>query len=262
VTEFEFKVHEQGPVLAGRVVYPSSATAEVLGFYRQFAGNAPDELTVSAALLHTPDGKPAVVVVPLYSGDDLTEGERLLRPLHEFGRPVADAITPMRYSEASSMMDEAGRAGRRYDWKSGFIADLDDDAVDALAAGFARVPSPNSLVLIDYMHGAATRIARTATAFPHRALGFNLILSSGWDDPADDERNIEWTNDAWTPLSQRSTGVYVNTLGSDGDLYVHDAYGPNYDRLADIKAKYDPANFFHMNQNVHPASNDAVPPVT
>ena len=104
------------------------------------------------------------------------------------------------------------------------------------------------------MHGAATRPAPTATAFPHRSVGFNLILSSGWEDPADDERNVTWTDDVWRPLRPHSTGIYVNTLGSDGHQYIRDAYGPNYDRLARIKAHYDPENFFRMNQNIEPAA--------
>ena len=109
-------------------------------------------------------------------------------------------------------------------------------------------------MLIDYLHGAATRPVPTATAFPHRSVGFNLILSSGWEDPADDERNVRWTDDVWRPLHRSSTGVYVNTLGGDGDQYIHDAYGPNYDRLAQINAHYDPENFFRMNQNIEPAA--------
>ena len=254
VTEFEFELHEQGPMLAGRVVHRATETVDVLRFYRQFAASAPDELTVSAGLLHTPDGTPAVAVVPVYSGDDFAEGERLLLPLRRFGDPVADTIGAMSYSEVSSMMDEAGRAGRRYYWRSGFVPALDDDTIDVLNEGFAQVPSPKSLVLIDYMHGAATQPASTATAFPHRSVGFNLILSSGWEDPADDERNVAWTDDVWRPLRPHSTGVYVNTLGSDGHQYIRDAYGPNYDRLARIKAHYDPENFFRMNQNIEPAA--------
>jgi Berberine and berberine like len=116
------------------------------------------------------------------------------------------------------------------------------------------VPSPKTLLLIDYMHGAATRVASAATAFPHRGEGFNLILASGWQDPADDERNITWTDEVWRPSIPRSTGIYVNTLGSDGGRYIRDAYGPNYDRLARIKALYDPENFFRMNQNIEPAA--------
>jgi FAD/FMN-containing dehydrogenase len=252
VTEFEFQLHEQAAMLAGRVVYPAAAAADVLGFYRRFSATTPDELTVSAGLLHTPDGQLVVVVVPVYSGNDLAEGERLVRPLRGLGTPVADTIAPMRYSQVSSMMDQSGPAGHCYYWSSGFMPDLDEVTIDVLAAGLSRVPSPKTLVLVDYMHGAATRVAPTATAFPHRDPSFNVILSSGWEDPADDGRNIGWTDDVWTPLSTRSTGVYVNTLGSDGDRHIRDAYGPNYDRLAKIKAKYDPANFFHMNQNIEP----------
>ncbi|WBB57785.1 FAD-binding oxidoreductase [Streptomyces sp. WMMC500] len=252
VTEFEFHLHEQGTMLAGRVVYPAADAADVLGFFRRFSLTVPDELTVSAGLLHTPDGQPVVVMVPVYSGDDLAEGERLLRPLRGFGRPVADTVGPMRYSEFSSMMDRSGPPGRRYHWRSGFLPDLDDDVIEVLAAGFGQVPSPHTMILIDYLHGAATRVAPTATAFPHRDPSFHVIVSSGWEDPAADGRNIGWTDDVWTPLSTRSTGVYVNSLGSDGDRSIHDAYGPNHDRLAEIKSTYDPANFFHMNQNIEP----------
>ncbi len=254
VTEFEFELHDQGTLLAGRVVHRLADAVGVLRFFREFAATAPDELTVSAGVLHTPDGTAVVAIVPVYSGRDLAEGERLVAPLRRFGAPVADTVGPMSYSEASSMMDESGRAGRRYYWRSGFLPELDDDTIDVLTQGFDRVPSQMTLLLIDYMHGAATRVAPTATAFPHRALGFNLILSSGWDERADDERNISWTNDVWRPLSRHSTGVYVNTLGPDGSRYIRKAYGPNYGRLARIKARYDPENFFRMNQNIKPAT--------
>ena len=140
VTEFELQLHEQGPVVAGRIVHPATAATDVLGFYRRFAAAAPDELTVSAAFVHTPDGHPAVVVVPVYSGADLAEGERLMRPLRDFGTPMADTIGPMRYSEASAMMDESGRPGRRNHWQSGFIPELDDGAIDALATGLPPRP--------------------------------------------------------------------------------------------------------------------------
>ena len=175
----------------------------MLRFYRRFAATAPDELTVSAGLMHAPDGRPVVVVVPVYSGDDLDEGERLLRPLRDFGAPVADSIAPVSCAEVSSAMDDLAPAGRRYSWRSAFVTDLDDGTIDALATGFDRVPSTSTLVLIDHMHGAVTRIAPTATAFPHRGVGFNLILSAGWDDPGDDKRNIGWADEVWTPIGPR-----------------------------------------------------------
>ena len=192
--------------------------------------------------------------MPVYSGDDFAEGERLLLPLRRFGHPVVDTIGAMTYSEASSMMDESAPAGRRYYWRSGFVPELDNGIIDVLTEGFSRVPSPKSMLLIDYMHGAATRPAPTATAFPHRSVGFNLILSSGWEEPADDEPNVTWADEVWRPVHPHSTGIYVNTLGSDGQQFIRDAYGPNYDRLARIKAHYDPENFFRMNQNIEPAA--------
>jgi hypothetical protein len=103
------------------------------------------------------------------------------------------------------------------------------------------------------MHGAATRPAPTSTAFSRRSVGFDLIVSSAWEDLDHDGRNITWTDEVWRPLSPHSTGIYVNTLGSDGHCF-RDAYGPNYDRLARIKAQYDPENFFRMNQSIEPAA--------
>ncbi|HEY1282816.1 MAG TPA: FAD-binding oxidoreductase, partial [Acidimicrobiales bacterium] len=153
VTGFEFELHPQATLLAGRIVHPLTVAADVLRFYRRFAAAAPDQLTVSAGLVQTPDGTPAVAVIPVYSGDDLTEGARLVLPLRRFGTPVADTVGPMSYIDVSSMMDEAGRAGRRCYWRSGFVPALDDDTIGVLVEGFSRVPSPNTLLLIDYMHG-------------------------------------------------------------------------------------------------------------
>ena len=140
VTEFEFELHEQGTLLVGRVVHRLADAVGVLRFFREFAASAPDELTISAGVLHTPDGTAAVTIVPVYSGRDLAEGERLVAPLRRFGAPVADTVGPMSYSDASSMMDESGRAGRRYYWRSGFLPELDDDTIDVLTQGFDRCP--------------------------------------------------------------------------------------------------------------------------
>ena len=196
-----------------------------------------------------------VVVVPVYSGDDLDEGERLLRPLRDFGAPVADSIAPVSCAEVSSAMDDLAPAGRRYSWRSAFVTDLDDGTIDTLATGFDRVS-------LDEHTGADRPHARGGD--PDRADRDGVPASWGRFQPdpvcrlgrprrrQTKHRLGRRGVDAHRP---HATGVYVSTLGTDGDRHIREAYGPNYDRLTRIKATYDPANFFRMNQNIEPRAH-------
>ena len=252
-TSFEYRLHPLATVLGGMIIYPRAAAPDVLRFYRDFSANAPDELTAYAGLLTSPDGHPVVAIILCYSGD-IAEGERVVAPLRRFGTPVADLIQPMPYTAHQSIFDAGVPAGQYSYWKSGQLDELTDDAIDTIIEQAAQVPSPGTVTLIEHHHGAMTRVPADHTAFPHRTVPYELVTISLWKDAAESELNIEWTRGffhAMHPFFR--SGVYVNALGDDESDRVREAYGSNYDRLAALKQKYDPTNFFRRNHNIMPA---------
>jgi FAD binding domain/Berberine and berberine like len=257
VTSFGYRLHPVGTVLGGGLSYPLSKAQEVLRFYHEFASAAPDELSTEASLGVTPDGDGVVGVSVCYCGA-LEEGEGVLGPLREFGSPLADNIQPMAYTALQSAPDPGFPPGRRHYWKSSYLKDLSDEAIEVMVGFVSEMPSPTTGVGLQQMHGAASRVDPTATAFPHRDEHYDFLILSQWADPAETERNIEWTRsffEAMEPFFEE--GVYVNNLGDEGEDRVRAAYGTNYDRLLALKGEYDPTNLFRLNQNIRPPSQAA-----
>ncbi len=254
VTSFEYRLHPVGPVLGGLVIHPLSEAVNVLRFYRDFTTSQPDELQTWAGILTTPDGNAVVALVPCYVGS-LSEGERLLAPLRRFGNPVADTVAPIPYVVMQTLFDAALPHGRLGYWKTGLTNRIDDAVIEATVEYASKVPSPHTIIIFAELHGAYSRIGKTDTAYYHRDMQYDLIALSVWTDPADTERNIRWTRDifaAWEP--HLAPAVYVNDLGDEGEERVRSAYGENYARLVALKAKYDPTDFFYLNQNIKPIS--------
>lgn len=252
----EFGLYPVGPMITGGLVaHPFPAACETLRFYRDTTASAPDELTLFAGLIHTPDGANKIAgIIGCHCGPP-ADGESAMRPLKAFGPPLMDAMGPMPYSAINQMLDAAFPKGALNYWKSNFLATLSDEAIDTMIDCYSRVPSPMTGVLLEHFHGAATRVGVGETAFPHRHVGFNLVITSEWIDPAETERNIRWTRETYAAMQPfMAPGRYVNYLEADeaGDPAA-DAYGPNYARLRQLKAKYDPDNMFRMNLNIKPA---------
>jgi FAD/FMN-containing dehydrogenase len=252
VTSFRYQLHRVGQVLGGMIQYPISEARELLRFYAEFARRSPDELSTMAALLTTPEGQPVVAVVVCYCGS-LEEGGKVLKPLRTFGSPVADLIAPMSYVEMQSLLDGGFPPGRLHYWKSSFLRTMSDNAIETIVEYATHGPSPTTTVGMQQMHGAASRVGSTQTAFAHRYEQYDFMILSNWPDPADSERNLNWTREFWDAMQPHlEEGVYVNNLGEEGEERVRAAYGPNYDRLVALKNKYDPTNFFRLNQNIKP----------
>ncbi len=257
-TWFEYDLHSVGPrVTAGLVAHPFAAARDVLRFYRAFTASLPDELTAFAGLGHAPDGsgvKLAVIVV-CHSGS-LEAGAQAVAPVKRFGSPIMDEVGPMTY-EAVNMLFDAGfpRGALNY-WKSNFLASLSDAAIEALIERFAACPSPMGSFFLEHFHGAATRVGPTETAFPHRTVGYNLLLVGQWVDPAATGVNVAWVRESYAAMARHfAAGRYVNYLNADevGEANaVMAAFGPNWARLLEIKRRYDPDNVFHLNQNIKP----------
>jgi FAD/FMN-containing dehydrogenase len=258
VASLDYRLHQVGPTITGGLVaHPFARAREVLRFYRDVTASLPDELTVFAGLIHASDGSGTkLVAIVLCHCGLLDVGEAAARPIKAFGAPLLDGIGPMPYCQLNAMLDAAYPKGALNYWKSNFLAQLSDEAIDTMIECFARCPSPMGQVLLEHLHGAATRVGVSETAFPHRAEGYDLLVLSEWQDPADTDQCIAWARDTYAAMRPfMASGRYVNYLDHDeaGDP-VAAAYGPNYRRLQELKTTYDPHNVFRMNQNIRPLS--------
>jgi FAD/FMN-containing dehydrogenase len=258
VTSFEYQLHAVGPtVTGGLVAHPFDRARDLLRFYRDSTASLPDEHTIFGTLTHAPDGSGAklAALATCHCGS-VGAGEEAIRPLKQFGSPVLDALGPMSYCQLNRMLDGAFPRGAFNYWKSSFLAQLSDDAIDTMIECFERCPTPMGQLILEHVHGVAARIGAGDTAFPHRADGHNFLVLSQWTDATNTEACIAWARATYGKMQPFvAAGRYVNYLGDDeaGDP-VPAAYGANYRRLQELKMKYDPKNFFHMNQNIRPLS--------
>ena len=252
VTSFVFRAHPVKTVLGGLLIYPRIDARDVLRHFREFMATAPEELTAYSALLSTPDGVPAVGVLVCYCGD-LTEGERVLAPLRQFGAPMLDAIEAMPFPVMQSMLEQSFPDKSYNYWKSTFVKSFSDDVIDLLIEHMERPKSPLTTVVIEYYAGAPTRVPVAETAFPHRDHLYYINIMPQWLEPADNDQHVAWARGLFDALRPYSNGAYLPNFFSDEvPEQSRVAYGDNYARLAALKAKYDPTNFFSLNQNIKP----------
>jgi hypothetical protein len=250
-TSFEYRLHPVDSVLGGLVIHSIDRGRDVLRFYREFAATQPDDLTTYAAVLTTPGGGIVVALIACYAGPP-TEGEYVLAPLRGFGRPIADTIAPISYLSMQGLIGPGFPHGRCNYWKSGMTDRITDAAIDAVVDFGRRIPSPHSAIVFADCHGAYARVDAAATAYGHRDLQFDLVVLSSWSEPDASDHNMCWTRELFDAVEpELARGVYVNDLDRDDDSErVKRAYGANYERLLGLKRRYDPTNFFRMNQNI------------
>jgi FAD/FMN-containing dehydrogenase len=262
VTEFEFRLHPVGPtLLAGPIFWPMDDSAHVLRFYRDWIADAPDELTTIVVHRKAPPlaavpvelhGRPVVTVAVCYAGS-IDEGEKVVRPLRRFGRPLLDLCAPKPFVEHQAMFDPSFPSGYWYYFRSCDVAELSDEVIDITADHAQRLRSPLTAFPIFQLGGAVARIGDDETVFSGRRAGhtFNINATTATADGFDDER--EWARTFWTALAPHHTSVYVNFLMEEGEDRIRQAYGAaKYDRLKALKTKYDPTNLFRLNQNIRP----------
>ncbi|MGI9522920.1 MAG: FAD-binding oxidoreductase [Hyphomicrobiaceae bacterium] len=255
-TAFEFRLHPVGPTITGGLVaHRFEQASEVLRFFRESTCELPDEHMIFGGLVHAPDGSGAklAAMVTCHCGSP-ADGEKAMAPIKAFGTPAMDAIGQMPYSEINGMLDDAYPKGALNYWRSSFLTDLSDAAIDTMIDCFAECPTPMGQLLIEHIHGAAIRVGIGETALPHRQEGYNFLILAEWMDHAENERCIAWARETGTRMQPfLASARYVNYLGDDEpDDALKAAYGPNYSRLQEIKARYDPTNFFRQNQNIQP----------
>lgn len=262
-TSFEFDVHEVGPeVLGGMIVHSFDDAADVLRFHREFTADAPDELCCYAAIMTAPPvpflpvevhGTTVVALVLCYSGP-IEEGEEAVQPLREFGDPIVDLVEPVPFTAMQQMFDEELGPGYRNYWKTQLIEPLPDEAIDIVIERAGSLPSPETQIVFEHIGGEIARVDPAATAYRHRNVPFSFNILPRWTDPEDDDAIISWAQEFLEEVAQYSTsGVAPNFLSLEGDERVKAAYGANYDRLVELKNKYDPENLFRMNQNIEPS---------
>lgn len=260
-TELRFRLHPLPPVHAGMLMWPADRTVDVLNAVYAAAADAHRDLSLTTAQIVAPPApfvppelqlQPTVAVAAMWTGDP-ADGPAAVAPLRVHG-PVVDAFEVQPYTAVQQWFDDGVPHGRRYHVRSEWLGDLDAAAVDALAAVAADSSSPFNQVLVRRMGGAISDVDADATAFRFRHADHCLTVAAGWDDPGD-AAHVEWCRRSWDRLQDWSCGGgYVNHLAADeGPDRVRQAYGPaTFDRLVELKRRYDPTNVFHLNQNIEP----------
>ncbi len=263
VTLFRYALHNVGPeVLSGLIVHPFGDARNLLRFYRDFTATLPDDVTVWVVMRKAPPlpflpeewhGKEIFAFAALCAGD-MKVGEEALRPLREFGNPIADVIGPHPFVGFQQAFDPLLTPGMRNYWKSNDFLEFSDGLIDAAITAVSNLPSPHTEVFFGQMGGATSRIAPEATAYQGRSAQFVMNVHGRWETAGEDETCIRWCRNLFNATTPYATGdVYVNFLTSDESDRIKSAYGDSYGRLVDLKKKYDPSNLFRMNQNINPA---------
>jgi FAD/FMN-containing dehydrogenase len=264
VTSFEFRLHPVGPmVTAGLIVHPFESARQVIAEYRALAAKAPEDVTCWIVMRKAPPlpflppevhGKEVIVLALCHVGDPAT-GEKAVAPYKAIGRPIGVHLGPAPLAAWQTAFDPLLTPGERNYWKSHDFTELQDGLIDVLLGAVGRFPSPHCEVFIGHLGGAVNRVAANATAYPHRDVEFVMNVHTRWSSPSEDEACIRWARALYDQAAPFATGgVYVNFMPEDeGQRVRTGAYGPNYERLARLKAHYDPGNLFRMNQNVAPA---------
>jgi FAD/FMN-containing dehydrogenase len=265
VTSFEFRLHPVGPqVIAGLIVHPFSAAKDVLREYRRLVAKAPDELCCWVVMRKAPPlpflppevhGKGVLVLALCYAGDP-EAGAKAVAPFKALGKPIADVVGPAPFAAWQTAFDPLLTPGERNYWKSHDFIGIEDGMIDVLLDAVSNLPSPQCEVFIGNLGGAINRVPSDATAYPHRNVNFVMNVHTRGSSPSEDKTCIAWARALYDAAAPFATGgVYVNFMPDDEAARVRTgAYGLNYDRLAKIKARYDPKNLFRMNQNVAPAA--------
>ena len=263
VTSFEYQLHDVGPeLLAGLIVHDAGDGLAALEFYREFAAQAPDELTTWVVMRKAPPlpfldeavhGTNVVIFALLYNGD-ISEGEEAIASLRAFGNPVGEHIGPNPYTGWQQAFDPLLTAGARNYWKSHNFGELSDETIGTLLRYAGDLPSDFSEIFIAQMGGATSRTASDATAYVGRDAAFVLNVHTRWEEAADDDRSVAWARDFFdATLPAAIGGAYVNFMTAEESGRVEAAYGANHERLVAIKDEYDPHNMFRLNQNIAPS---------
>ena len=261
VTSFEFRLHPVKDIYGGPMFFELSEVANVLEFFRSYIADAPEEMGAFPAFQIAPPlpfipedrhGDTFIAMVACWAGP-LEQGESALKPFHDVAPVVAEFVGPMPYPALNSAFDALVPPGLQHYWKASFVKELTDDGIAAHLKYGPEVPVVNSTVHIYPINGAAHRVASDATAFAYRDANFATVIAGMWPDPSQNEANTKWVRDYYDAFAPHSeAGGYINFMAGDDQDRIKANYKGNYDRLVEIKRKFDPDNLFHLNQNISP----------
>ncbi|MBC8144635.1 MAG: FAD-binding oxidoreductase, partial [bacterium] len=268
VTDFAFQLHPVGPeIVAGAIAWRADEAKDVLELYRDLFENASRELTCAAIVRNAPPapwiraehhGKPMIALLVCHTGSIETAENDVAR-IKSFGSPIGDVVQRRPYTTLQSLIDATQPKGRRYYWKSEYVPEASDEFIAKAIASARQGPSPHSAIVLFPIGGRLNELSEDHSAVGNRDARIVLNITGAWDDAADDEPNIAWARETWTDMRKFSTGgTYINFLNAEeGADRIRDAYGDRYDRLVEIKTKWDPQNLFAANKNIvpTPASN-------
>jgi FAD/FMN-containing dehydrogenase len=262
VTDFTYRLHPVGEVLAGLVFFELADGPAVFRFFDDVLDEAPREyggypaMHLAPPLPFVPEdrvGQPFAVVVSCWNGDH-DEGRRFLGRFREVAAPAAEMVAPMPYPAINALFDPLLPPGLQYYWKTVFVTELTDDLIAAHVEMGARIPAVNSGMHMYTLDGAVHEVPSDATAFGHRDARYVVNMAGGWPDPAENEANTAWVRDYHAAVAPHSQpGGYVNFASADDQHRAPDNYGANHQRLTEVKRRYDPDNLFHLNQNIQPS---------
>jgi FAD/FMN-containing dehydrogenase len=263
VTSFDFALHPLGPeIFSGLVIHSFDQAEPILKEYRRVVAGAPDEVTTWAVLRKAPPlpflpeewhGKHVLILAGLYAGDP-SDGEEAFKEIRGLGNPIVDVMGPHDFSAWQQAFDPLLTPGARNYWKSHDLTELSDGLIDTLTRYSSKLPSDATEIFVAHLGGAVNRIPDDATAYPHRDVEFVINVHARWDEPAEDARCMEWAREFFHASAPFATGgVYVNFMPEDEEDRTGGAFGANLVRLSRVKQRYDPDNFFRVNQNISPA---------
>jgi FAD/FMN-containing dehydrogenase len=264
VTSIDYRLYPVGPeIVGGAVAWPASQAPAVLELYRTLAEQAPSELTLVAIMRPAPPapwipkgmhGQPIVVLLACYSGD-LEQGEKVVAPIKSFGKPIGDVLVRRPYLQLQSLLDATQPKGRRYYWKSEYLPGIEPALCEKAVEHAAKISSPHSAVILFHLGGALNNIKEDHSSVGNRDARYVFNIAGSWEKPSDDKLNVEWARDAWNDMKAFSTGgTYINFLTEDeGPERIEAALRGQLQRLAKVKAKWDPENMFRTNRNIKPA---------
>ena len=262
VTSFEFRLSPVKDIYGGPMFFELDKAGDLLRLYREFIADAPEQFggfpafQIAPPLPFIPEerhGERFAIFVACWSGD-LDRGEKVLEPFHDLAPVVGEMVGPMPYPALNSAFDGLYPSGLRHYWKANFVRELTDDAITAHVEHGSKIPELTSTVHIYPINGACQRVAPESTAFAYRDASFATVIAGMWPDAKDDERNTAWVREYYEATAPHSEeGGYINFMAEDDQGRIRANYKGNYDRLAGIKATYDPANLFRHNQNIAPA---------
>jgi FAD/FMN-containing dehydrogenase len=262
VTSFEFQLHETGNEwYAGQIIYALEDAEKALKVYREMMPGTPEEFVCFPAMIRIPPvagfpeelhGQPAIDLILAFAGE-ASKGKPIVDPLREIAKPILDTVTQQSYMDVQRCFDAGVPKGQRWYSRALYLNELSDEVIQTLIHYAKKMPGPFTFAYVGLEDGAICRVDSSATAYPHRKGAYGFHILAGWSDASEDAVNMQWTRDFYDEMAKFSNGaVYVNLLAEDEKNRIRKAYGNNYNRLVELKRKWDPDNIFRCNQNIPP----------